>query len=207
MQFIVKTAPEELRRAQAWWQGLEMQWKMAYNEAVFGKGAVLEPPKDDELMILLVRVDALRFAGPTAVNPNMTTILTNLSGLIPLYHLTYLSLSNMRITGLKELVRHTKLTSLFVYDNHLTSLEGIEEMRSLVNLYVQNNKIKDLSPIKNLTKLKSLYVSNNQLEEISGFTEEHADNIKDFRVLPNENLKDRDIIKFQNTMGIICRKG
>ena len=207
MQFIIKTAPEELRSAQACWQNLEMQWKMAYNEAVFGKGAVLEPPKDDELMILLVRADTLRFAGPGARNPNMSTNLTNLSGLVPLYHLTYLSISNTRITSLKELVRHTQLRHLFVYENHLESLEGIEGMVHLKDLYAQHNKIKDLAPLKKLTNIETLYVSRNDLSSLDGITEKHADTMRKLYVRPNDNLTDREIIKFQNTVGIICREG
>lgn len=207
MQFIVKTTPEELKRAQQWWRDLEMQWKLAYNEAVFGKGPVLEPPKDDELMILLIRADTLRFAGPFAHNSNVTTKLTNLSGLIPLYHLFYLSISHMDITSLKELKRHTKLEHLFVQNNKITSLEGVENMTKLKELYFLNNQVTDLSPVKGLTNLETLYASNNQLTSLNGVTEAHADNMKKFYALPNDNLKDRNIIKFQNSVGIICRNG
>lgn len=207
MQFIVKTQPEELRRAQKWWADLEMQWKMAYNEAVFGKGPTLEPPKDDELMILLVRADTLRFAGPMASRPNLSMELTNLSGLIPLYHLKYLSFSHSKISSLRELERHTKLEHLFVYDNKISSLKGIEGMRNMKELYVQNNQLESLKPVKKLTKLTALYCSGNQLAKIDGVTEKHSNHMKRFVVLPNETLKDRDIIKFQNKVGIICKTG
>ncbi len=207
MKFIIKTTPEELKRARKWWNDLEMQWKFAYNEAVFGKGTVIEPPKDDELMMLLIKADTLRFAGPFAHSPNVSSPLTNLSGLIPLYHLKYLSITNMHFTSLKALKRHTQLEHLFVYENRLTSLEGIENMKNLENLYVQGNQITDLTPIKNLTKITTLYVSNNRLTKIEGLTEKHADNMKKFYVLPNDDLPDREIIKTQNRIGILCRKG
>ncbi len=207
MDFIIKTSSEELKRAQKWWRDLEMQWKLAYNEACFGKGSVLEPPKDDELMILLIRADTFRFAGPMAMNSNMTTKLTNLSGMIPLYHIHYLSISHTNITSLKDLKRHTKIEHLFVQENKLTSLRGIEGMTNLKELYCQNNAISDLYPVNKLSNLETLYVSNNKLTNLNAVTEAHSDNMKKFYVLPNEGLKDRDIIKFQNSVGIICRKG
>ena len=207
MQIIVNTPPEELLRAKKWWSDLEAQWQLAYNEAVFGQGPVFKPPHDDALMVLLVRADTLRFAGPLAHRPNMTTVLTNLSGLIPLYHLTYLSLSNTEITNLKALKRHTKLEHLFVYENKLESLEGIEGMRNLKNLYFQNNRITSLKPLKNLTKLEIVYASTNQITSFDGLTEKHADNIRDFYGIPNEHIRDRDIIKFQNSRGILVKKG
>lgn len=207
MQFIIKTTPEELLRARKWWQDLEIQWKMAYNEAVFGKGPSLEPPHDDALMILLIQADTLRFAGPTAIKPNITTPLTNLSGLIPLYHLTYLSVSNMQLTSVRELSRFTKMKHLFIYDNQIRSLEGIEYMTELVDLYAQNNQLTDLSPLRNLTRLHTLYVTRNKFTTISGLTEKHADSIKRFYVQPNDDLPDREIIRVQNQLGIICRMG
>jgi hypothetical protein len=206
MEFIVKTTPEELQRARQWWKDLEGQWKLAFNEAVFGKDSTLEPPKDDELMMLLIRADALRFAGPLAAQPNMTTVLTNLSGLIPLYHLTYLSISNTRITSLQPLQRFTKMKHLFVYENKLTSLKGIENMLELEDLYAQNNGIQDLLPIKGLTNLKTLYVNGNQLQNAEGLTLAHERNLKNLFILPNENLLQREIIRIHNEIGVICRK-
>lgn len=207
MQIIVKTAPEELLRAKRWWGKLEAQWQLAYNEAVFGKGPVFEPPHDDALMLLLVRADTLRFAGPLAHKPNMTTILTNLSGLVPLYHLHYLSISNMDLKNLRELKRHTKLEHLFVYENKLESLEGVENMKNLKDLYFQNNRINSLKPLKKLTKLETVYATKNKLTNFEGITEKHADSIRKFYAIPNDDIRDRDIIKFQNTVGIICHKG
>ncbi|MCB0634350.1 MAG: leucine-rich repeat domain-containing protein [Saprospiraceae bacterium] len=207
MQFIVKTTPEELQRARKWWKDLESQWKMAYNEAVFGVGPTLEPPHDDALMILLIQADTLRFAGPLAIKPNITTPLTNLSGLIPLYHLTYLSITNMHFTSVRELSRFTKMKHLFLYENRIESLTGIDQMVDLVDLYVQNNCITDLSPLRNLTNIQTLYVSKNKLQKINGLTEKHADKMKRFYVQPNDELPDREIIRTQNELGIICRMG
>jgi hypothetical protein len=206
MKFIIKSTPEEVLRAKKWWNDLEAQWKMVYNEALLGKGPVLAPPSDDELMMLVLGVTSIRIAGPLAVNPNTSIILTNLSGLIPLYNLTYLSISNMKITNLLELKRHTKLEHLFVYDNKLTSLSGIEGMQNLKELYFQNNEISDLSPIKGLIKLETIYATGNTFDKINGITTQH-ENIKNFYVMPNPNLRDREVIRVQNEIGILCKKG
>jgi hypothetical protein len=206
MKFIIKSTPEEVLRAKKWWNDLEAQWKMVYNEALLGKGPVLATPSDDELMMLVLGVTSIRIAGPLAVNPNTSIILTNLSGLIPLYNLTYLSISNMKITNLLELKRHTKLEHLFVYDNKLTSLSGIEGMQNLKELYFQNNEISDLSPIKGLIKLETIYATGNTFDKINGITTQH-ENIKNFYVMPNPNLRDREVIRVQNEIGILCKKG
>lgn len=207
MHIHVKKDPKELLQAKQWWGNLEMQWKMALNEAVFKKGATLEPPTDDELMVFLIMVDTLRFSGPGAQYPNMSFQLTNLSGLKGLLRLKFLSITNMKITSLKELAFHTNLQHLFVNNNNITSLVGIENMTQLVDLYIQNNEITSLKPIKKLTQLKTIYATENNLKSINGFTDAHADVIDKFYVIPNKELRDKDIIKFQNTYGIICHKG
>ena len=192
MQFYVKTTPDEVKRARKWWDQLEMQWKMAYNEAVFGKGPTLEPPSDDHLMLLLVGVDVLRFAGPLAPNPNVTTPLTNLSGLIPLYNLSYLSITHMELTSIAELKHFTKLQHLFIVNNKIKSLKGIENLTGLINLYAQSNELEHIDEVKKLTKLENFYCSYNKLKNLNGITEKHEENLRGFYPLPNETLRDRD---------------
>jgi len=207
MHIHVKKDPQELLQAKQWWGKLEIQWKMALNEAVFKKGPTLEPPTDDELMVFLIMVDTLRFAGPGAYSPNMSFQLTNLSGLAGLLRLKYLSITNMNLTSLKELAKHINLQNLFVNDNQITSLDGIQNLVQLKDLYIQNNEITDLTPIKKLTQLTTIYATGNKLKTINGFTDAHADTIRKFHGIPNEDLRDKEIIKFQNTFGIICLKG
>ena len=207
MNFIIKTTPDEVNRARKWWQDLEVQWKMAYNEAVFLKGPVMEPPKDEEMMMLLIGADTLRFAGPLASNPNISTKLTNLSGLIPLYQLKYLSVSHTKITSLLPLMRFSQMEHLFVYNNELTSLDGIQNMLNLKDLYCQENKITSLKPLKLLTNLHTAYVSGNRLESLKGITKKHAKNLKKLYVLPNEDLPHKELIRIQNKVGILYSKG
>lgn len=207
MQIIIKTPPGEVERAKKWWNGLEAQWKMAYNEAVYGKGPTLEPPHEDELMLLLIQVDTLRFAGPLAPHPNLSFALTNLSGLIPLYRLTYLSVSNTLVESLEPLRRHTNLEHLFVYDNRLGSLAGIEGMKGLKDLYCQNNRITSLGPISGLYQLENLYVSGNPLEKVDGLGVKHKAQLKNFYLLPSPALPDEEVIRVEHTLGIRCLKG
>lgn len=207
MGIIVKHVPQDVRTAWKWWHNLEVQWKMAYNEVVFSKGPTIEPPKEDELMFFALGVKNLRFAGPLAANSNMTTAVTNLSGLRKITKITYLSITHTKITSLHELRKHFNLEHLFVYNNKLTSLKGIEDMKNLKELYFQGNEVTDLKPLRKLKKLETIYASDNKLTSFEGITEKHADNIKKFYALPNQNIKDRDIVKFQNSVGIICHKG
>lgn len=207
MHIIVKAEAQELQRARQWWQQLETQWKQAYNEAVFSRGPTLEPPQDDALMILLVRADTLRFAGPLAPQPNLSTRLTNLSGLVPLYHLRYLSISHTRIRSVAELRRHVQLEHLFLYDNELDSLAGLEGMQQLRVLYVQNNRLRDIDPLRQLTQLEHLYVSGNALQNLDGLSPGHSEQLKKFYLWPNDELPSSEVVRLQNECGIYCRYG
>lgn len=207
MQIIVKTASEELLRARKWWNDLEMQWKMAYNEAVFGAGPTLAPPADDQLMMLLIGVDTLRLAGPMAFNSNVSTPLTNLSGLLPLYNLKYLSITHMNLREVRSLRHFTKLEHLFILNNKIKSLKGIENLTGLVDLYAQVNELEHIDEVKNLTNLKTFYCCYNPLKNLNGITEKHTDTLNGFFPLPNETLRDKDILRIENQVGIKCRRG
>lgn len=207
MNFIIHTTPEELKRARQWWDNLDLGWKWAFNEAVFGQGPVDAPPHDDALMMLLIQVDTLRFAGPLAPNPNVSNPVTNLKGLIPLYQLKYLSLTHMQLRDTKDLQRHTQLEHLFLYDNQLTSIAGLQFMSNLKALYIQDNRIQDLSPIQNLTNLETLYVTRNQIKHLDAISLAHKAKLKQFYVLPNQHLPDEEIIRVQHQLGILCRQG
>ena len=195
----------DLKKAWIWWNALEVKWKMAFNEALLRKGPTLEPPKDEELMLLLIRSSAFRFAGPLAPAPNLSFELTNLSGLSELTHLTYLSFTHSNVHSLKEIANLNKLQSLFVYNNKLTSLSGIEGMKELTELYCLQNKIKSIKPVKGLTNLKTLYINYNEIESLEGITNAHSEKLRNFYVEPNERLPHKEIVRVQNEFGIICR--
>ncbi len=207
MQIFEKGFSVELLKGQSWWKELSMKWKMAMNEAVFGKGPTIEPPHEEELILLLVRATALRFAGPLAPAPNLTQALDDLSALAGLTHLTYLSFTHSKVTSLRPLRGLTKMRNLFVYENQLTALDGIEEMTDLEELYCLHNQINSLLPITRLTNLHTLYVSFNAITSLEGLTLKHGDKLRNFYCEPNDTLPHREIIRVQNEYGIIARRG
>lgn len=207
MQIFVQGNSAEAKKGAAWWQGTSLKWKMAFNEAVFGKGPTIEPPKEEELILLLTRATALRFAGPTAYSPNLSQIPSDLSAIAGLEHLTYLSFTDSALTSLREISGLIQMEKLFVYNNELTSLEGIERMSGLDELACHNNRITSLEPVRHLTQLETLYVVNNRLTSLSGITIDHEDRLRNFYVQPNDELRHREIIRVQNECGILCKKG
>lgn len=198
---------EVLRQATDWWHGLESQWQRAFSKGVLQLGDTTDLPKPEDLHYLYQEAFQVRLAGPSAPHPNIDFELTNLSGLIGLKSLTYISITNMAVDNLRELRDHTSFTSLFVQDNQLTSLAGIEGNADLLSLHCQGNLITDLNPIRSLTKLQTLYAPNNRLSSLEGITPEHAEEMRNCTVLPNEDLRDRHVLRLQNECGIIARTG
>jgi len=204
---MVKNTPEEVLRAQNWWKDLEAQWKMAFNEGLFGVGPTLEPPKTEFLIMMLTRVDKIRLTGPLAPNPNISFRLTNLSAIAGLPNLNFLTVSNCEIDDLTPLRNHNKLEFLFLNNNKLKDLKGLENLVNLKELYVNVNEITGLKPLKKLTNLRTLYVNHNKLTSLKGIKEKHAKNLKQFYVEPNPDLPQSEIIRIQTKCGIICRRG
>lgn len=189
-----------------WWKGLSNNWKTAFNEVVFKKGNVTTQPIDAEIELLMM-IKILRFAGPKAAYPNMKTELKDLSGLSKLKQLETLVVVNHPLKSIIELAEHINIKGLFVFENELDSITGVENMVSLTDFFFQSNKIKSLKPLEKLVNLEKIYASGNLISSFEGITEEHSYKLKNFYVLPNENITDRDIIKFENSCFIKCLKG
>jgi hypothetical protein len=195
-----------LQSAHEWWNALEAQWKTAFNEGVLNLGKKEDIPGDEDLIYLFRDAENIRLAGPKAPHPNISFELTNLSGVVGLSKLNFLSVSDQAIETLSELAEVQNLRSLFVQNNKLTSLEGIEGNKELINLYAQGNSITSIAPVRNLLKLQTLNVSGNEITSLDGITLAHSDEMRKCYVLPNDNLRDRDVLKLQNECGIIARK-
>lgn len=189
-----------------WWNELSETWQKAFNQVFFGKGETLLTPTDEQLHSLW-HTEVLRFAGPKALYPNISFELDNLDGLSPLKKLKILVVAHHQISSIKLLTAHTALESLFVFDNCLKSISGIEKLFNLKMFYFQNNQITSLEPLKKLTQLEDVYATNNQLTNLAGITEKHSDKLRTFRILPNNNLPQKEIIKMENRIGIRCLKG
>lgn len=207
MQIFQIGSTAESKKAWAWWNALEGQWKMAFNEAAFGKGPIIAPPKDEELVILLTRANVLRFVGSAGNNPSLSFQLTNLSGLEGLKHLISVTVSFCKLDNLESLRTHYRLKSLFVNNNKLKSLQGIENLAQLQELYANVNEITSLKPLEKLTNLNTLYVNYNKLTQLDGIGETHAQNLRHFYVEPNEGIRHTEFVKMQMNYGILCRKG
>ena len=107
-----------------------------------------------------------------------------------------------------EILRNLlRLKSLFLFNNCITSLKGIEALTQLEQLYVQCNQIASVKPIEQLVNLTEFYINYNYIVSLDGLTEKHSDKLLKFVCLPNEQLKQKEIIRAERELGIICRKG
>lgn len=184
-----------------WWHELTPQWRMAFQASVLGH---LNLPMPEELENLW-RAPALRFTGPTAPYPTLRFELTDCSGVAAMSNLEVLIITHHRLESVQELAGLKNLKSLFVNNNQLGSLTGVEELKRLEQVYAQVNQIDSLEPLRNLTNLRELYVSANALLTLNGITAKHARSLKAFFCLPNEQLPDREVIRFERKMAIRCR--
>ena len=186
-----------------WWKQLEPQWQEAFKSTILRHSNEPNPVELD----LLYHMHTIRLAGPGAPFPNMQAELTNLSGLQHLSGLAILIVTHHKITTIDILRNLPHLKSLFLPNNSIISLEGIEELTGLEQLYVHCNKISSIKPIWRLINLREFYINDNCISSLDGLTEKHSDKLLKFVCLPNEQLKQKEIIRAERELGIICRKG
>jgi Leucine-rich repeat (LRR) protein len=184
-----------------WWKQLEPDWKLAFATVFFRHP---KEPTTEELD-QLYNAPALRLAGPGAPHPNMPFELMNLSGIAPLRNLEVLVATHHQLVSTEELGSLKKLKSLFLSNNRIKSLQGIELLTSLEQLYAQFNRIESLKPLEKLLNLKEVYINDNNLSTLDGLTEEHSEKLTKFFCIPGNNLKQKEIIRVENLLGIKCR--
>lgn len=189
-----------------WWSTLSDEWKKAFNKCVFNKDETIADSADEELHTLW-HTPVVRFAGPRALYPNMSFELEDVSGLADLKNLKIVVVAHQRVRSLQPLAALHQLESLFVFDNQIKSLVGVENLKNLKQLYFQSNEVTSLEPLKDLTGLTEIYASRNKLVKLDGIGSKHAKNIKVFRVLPNDDLPQKEIIRMENKIGIRCLQG
>lgn len=185
----------------SWWKRLDAQWQNAFAVTVFRH---FNAPSGDELE-QLYNSPAIRFAGPSALYPNMGFELTDISGVEELKNLEILVITHHQIKEIASLKSLRKLKSLFLFNNQIQSLEGIERLENLEQLYVQCNKISSLEPLRKLTNLKEVYVNNNLITSLDGLTEAHSANLTNFYCMPNSSLPQKEIIRVENQLGVKCK--
>jgi hypothetical protein len=197
---------QDKTKYQDWWNGLTDTWKKAINQAGFQKGEITDALSVDEIHSLWHSA-ALRFAGPKAMFPNLTFEIGDLEGVKDLENLTTLVAINSGIKSLKPIANLTNLASLFVLENELKTLTGVEKMLNLKQFYFQNNEIISLEPLRKLTNLVDVFALNNKITSLKGLTEKHSRNLTNFRILPNADLPQKEVIKTENRLGIRCLRG
>ncbi|MEO8412068.1 MAG: leucine-rich repeat domain-containing protein [Ginsengibacter sp.] len=184
-----------------WWKDLELQWKQA-----FGLSVTIDQPEPDAAELKeIFSMQTIRLAGPKAPFPNMPFELSNLSGLQHLCSLTIVIVTHHKIENIEVLRNLTNVKSLFLFNNNIESLTGIEELTQLEQLYVQCNQISSLKPVEKLVNLKELYINDNRIESLNGLTEMHSEKLTMFVCRPNKQLRQKEIIRAERDLGIMCR--
>jgi len=185
----------------SWWKSLSQQWRQAFSISMLRHE---NTPSETEFEMLM-NLQVLRLAGPSAPFPNCSIELTNLSGLSAMTNLETVIITHHKIKAIEEIARLSQLKSLFLFNNQIKSLKGIESLYNLGQLYVQCNRIETIKEVEALVNLRELYISNNNITSLNGLTEAHSDKLKKFVCLPNEQLKQKEIIHVERELGIICR--
>ena len=184
-----------------WWKQLEPQWQEAFNVSVLRHSNEPNPAELDALY----HQQIIRLAGPTAPFPNIHFELTDLSGIQHLGNLEIAIITHHKIDSIQVLRNLPHLKSLYLFNNSITGLEGIEELTQLEHLYVQCNQVTSIKAVEQLVNLKEFYINNNRIASLEGLTEKHSDKLLMFVCRPNEQLRQKEIIRVERELGIICR--
>ncbi len=197
-------APETLHRYRQWWETLSTPWQQAFNEAYQNKSETGCPP--DEVLDNIWTNPNFRMAGPSAMFPNVTLELEDLSGVAGLTHLELLVFTNHNITHLRDIAHLRQIRSLFVFSNKIDTLEGVEQLGGLTGFYFNDNQVRSLLPLAGLTQLETIHCANNQLQSFEGIGKQHS-RLKDFFCLPNPGIWQSAILQFENDVRVQCKKG
>lgn len=135
-----------------WWNDLTDTWKKAMNQAAFQKGEITDDLTVEEIHDLW-HSEALRFAGPEAMFPNLTFEIGDLEAVKDFPNLKTLVAINSGIPSLKPIANLVNLEAIFVMDNQLKTLTGVEKMVNLKQFYFQNNQVISIEPLKKLINL------------------------------------------------------
>ena len=184
-----------------WWKSLSQQWRQAFGISVMRHE---NNPSETEFEMLM-NLQVLRLAGPSAPFPSCSIELTDLSGLSAMSKLETVIITHHKIEKIEEVAALSQLKSLFLFNNQIKSLKGIEGLYNLEQLYVQCNRIETIKEVETLVNLRELYISDNNITSLNGLTEAHSDKLRKFVCLPNDQLKQKEIIHVEREMGIICR--
>ena len=150
-----------------WWQSLEEQWKIAFNQSVLNRGEDTSTPDEEQLRSLFKRkkIDIVG-NGILFFGLNQLSIkLSNLSGLKELSQIEDLNISGHNLMNLQGIEHFENLAFLNCTSNHISTIEHITHLKNLQSLNLQDNDLHDLRGVEhltNLTYLNCLYNGNLQ---------------------------------------------
>lgn len=185
----------------AWWNHLEPHWKQVFIETLLDNQTEI----GEQQLALICSSQVLRIVGPEGSYPNFTGTLQNLEGLRALTQIEYLFVTHCALQNLDGIEGHRSIKSLFVNNNQLTTISQIRYMGNLEELYISNNAIESIAPVRYCRSLHTLHCEGNRLLSLQGIDRHHEKHLRVFRCLPNTHLPQREIIRIENTYGILCR--
>ena len=185
-----------------WWSSLSTHWKSVF----FETGAIRGNPESisDAELTACYQSPVLRIVGPDGSNSNYSGGLLDLEGLRGLYHLEYLFVMHCGLETLAGIEDLVYLKALYLQNNRLTEFQAIRKMTQLQELHISNNQITSLAPLKYCKSLHKVYCENNFITSLDGLEPDHEKYLRVFKCRPNEHLPQREIIRVQNTYGILC---
>ena len=121
-------------KREIWWNGLDYQWKLAFNR-VLGLGKTVQKPKDVFLESLLKRKTLFLYGHN----------LTDVSGLSQLDHLENVNCSYNQIADLNGIENLVNLKELKLSDNRIQSLWRLRNLKKLEYLRADFNDLRLIS--------------------------------------------------------------
>ena len=186
-----------------WWKTLPDHWRQVFLQAFFQR--MQDDIVSDSDLENLCSTPVLRIVGPEGMHSNYSGTLTDLSGLSQLTTVQYLFVIHCDLESLDGIERMTEMRSLYLHNNKLQDIHQIGKMASLQEIFVADNEIKSISPVKNCRMLHTLSCERNRLQNLDGIKPFHEKHLRTLKCRPNEFLPQREILRVQNEIGIICQ--
>jgi len=153
--FISKTTNEIID----WWNSLEINWKLFFNEKIFKIGAIIDIPDLDglERLLSLSYINCSKHSSYVKETKTRYDI-NNLNGIKEIQSISTLDCSFNNITKLDPISGHKNLVKLIYNNNKIQTLESISLLSNLTHLECNNNNFTSLKGIENLYSLEYLRI-------------------------------------------------
>jgi len=169
-----QTLPKTINEIIDWWNSLEINWKLFFNEKIFRIGAITDMPDMDglERLLSLSYVNCSKHYSYVKETKTRYEI-NNLSGIKDITTINTLDCSFNSISKLDPISGHKNLLKLICNNNKIQSLESISLLSNLTHLECNNNNFTSLKGLETLDSLEYLKIdvrfkdSQRDLERIS----------------------------------------